>query len=435
MMVAAALRLSAQDAAADPVQPEKWNLNFQATSIGQYHGGFNSPYADVFSLQGHPEAEASLTSTLYFGFRPAHDTQFYIDPELAGGRGFSGTNGMADFPNGEMPRVETAAPKLYLARLYATQDFGFGDARESFSSDENQLAGSRPMTRYSVTAGRFAMTDFFDNNKYTHDPRTQFMGWAIMYNGAWDYPADTHGHTWGWVHEFHTRRWSLRYGSGGMPRVANGLRFDRRVLRDRGDAFEGEVRVKPHGHDGTVRVLSFQNHARMGTYADAIHLAEETHTTPDVTATRRPGTLKYGFGLNVEQELAKDVGVFGRLGWNDGKTESFAFTAIDRLASAGVSVGGARWKRPHDTAASELTVSGLSAVHAQYLARGGLDFLIGDGALRYGPEYVSESYYSARVMPGLFATIDLQHATNPAFNRDRGPVWIGALRLHVEWGR
>jgi carbohydrate-selective porin OprB len=286
-----------------------------------------------------------------------------------------------------------------------------------------------------VTIGRFSVTDFFDNNKYTHDPRTQFMGWAIMYNGAWDYSADTHGYTWGWVHEFHTRRWSLRYGSGAMPRVANGLRFDRRLLRDRGDVFEGEVRVKPRGHDGAVRVLSYQNHARMGTYADAIRLADETHTTPDVTATRRPGTLKYGFGLNVEQELAKDVGVFGRLGWNDGKTESFAFTAIDRLASVGVSVGGARWKRPHDTAASALTVSGLSAVHAQYLVRGGLDFLIGDGTLRYGPECVSESYYSARVTPGVFATIDLQHVTNPAFNRDRGPVWIGALRLHVEWGR
>jgi high affinity Mn2+ porin len=429
------LRLSAQDAAQVPADPEKWNLSFQATSIGQYHGSFNSPYADALSLQGHPEAEASLTSTLYFGWLLARNTQFYFDPELAGGRGFSGTNGIADFPNGEMPRVTVATPKPYLARLYVTQDFGFGDAREFISSDANQLAGSRPMTRYSVTIGRFALTDFFDNNRYTHDPRTQFMGWAIMYNGAWDYAADTHGYTWGWIHEFHTRRWSLRYASGAMPRVANGLRFDRRVLRDRGDNFEGEVRVKPRGHDGAVRVLSYQNHARMGTYAEAVDLAEQTGTKPDVTATRRPGTLKYGFGVSAEQELAKDIGVFGRLGWNDGKTESFAFTAIDRLAEVGVSVGGTRWKRPHDTAASELTVSGLSAVHAQYLARGGLDFLIGDGALRYGPEYVWESYYSARVMSGVFATIDLQHVNDPAFNCDRGPLWIGTVRLHVEWGR
>jgi len=434
IVLAAAMRLSAQEAAQDPVQSERWNLHVQVTSIGQYHGGFHSPYSGTCSLAGHPEAEASLTSTLFFGWRLARNTQFYFDPELAGGRGFSGTNGMANFPNGEMPRATVATPKPYLARLYVTQDFGFGDARESVSSEENQLAGSRPMTRYSVTLGRFTMTDFFDNNRYTHEPRTQFMGWAIMYNGAWDYAADTRGYTWGWVHEFHTRRWSVRYGSGAMPRTANSLRFDRRVLRDRGDVFEGEVRVKPGGHDGAVRILSYQNHGRMGTYADAIHLAEATRTTPDITATRSPGTLKYGFGVSVEQEVAKDVGVFGRLGWNDGKTESFAFTAIDRLATMGLSVGGARWNRPHDVAASALTVSGLSAVHAQYLARGGLDFLIGDGALRYGPERVWESYYSARVIPGVFATIDLQHATNPAFNRDRGPVWMGALRLHVEWG-
>jgi high affinity Mn2+ porin len=430
LALAATLRLAAQDSA----QPEKWNLYFQATSIGQYHGSFNSPYASDFSLQGHPEAEASLTSTLFFGWQLARNTQFYFDPELAGGRGLSGANGIANSPNGEMPRVATATPKPYLARLYATQDFGFGDARESISSDANQLAGSRPMTRYSVTIGRFTMTDFFDDNKYTHDPRTQFMGWAVMYNGAWDYPADTRGYTWGWVHEFHARRWSLRYGSAAMPRTANGMRFDRRLLRDRGDVFEGEARVKPRGHDGAIRVLGYQNHARMGTYADAIHLAEQTGAKPDITATRHPGTVKYGFGVNVEQELAKDVGVFARLGWNDGKTESFAFTAIDRLASMGLSVTGARWKRPNDTAASALTVSGLSAVHALYLSRGGLDFLIGDGALRYGPECVSESYYSARVTSGVFATIDLQRVYDPGFNRDRGPLWIGALRLHVEWG-
>jgi carbohydrate-selective porin OprB len=289
------------------------------------------------------------------------------------------------------------------------------------------------MTRYSVTIGRFTVTDFFDTNRYTHDPRTQFMGWAIMYNGAWDYPADTRGYTWGWVHEFHARRWSLRYASAGMPRTANGLRFDRRVLRDRGDVFEGELRVAPHSHPGAIRLLSYFHRADAGTYAEALRITSP-NAVPDVTATRRIGTLKYGFGLNVEQELRKDLGVFGRLGWNDGKTESFAFTAIDRLATAGVSLTGGSWKRPSDTAASAITVSGLSGVHATYLARGGLDFLIGDGALRYGREAIWESYYSARVLPGVFTTIDLQHVTNPAYNRDRGPLWIGSLRLHVEWG-
>jgi len=418
-----------------PVEPERWNLYYQATSIGQYHPGFTSPYSGPFSLAGHPEAEASLTSTVFFGWQVFRNTQLYFNPEVAGGRGFSGTNGVANFPNGEIPRADTATPKAYLARLYVTQDFGFGAEREEFDSDANQLAHSRPMNRYSITVGRFSAEDFFDNNRYSHDPRSQFMGWAVMYNGAWDYAADTRGYTWGWVHEFHTKNWSFRYASAAEPTVANGGRFDRRLFRDRGDMFEGEFRYKLGAHDGAVRLLNYENHADAGTYADAILLAKQKGTTPDVTATRRVGTLKYGFGVSADQELAKDVGVFGRLGWNDGKTESFAFTAIDRLATLGVSVGGARWKRPNDTVATEVTVNGISAVHAQYLATGGSDFLIGDGKLRYGPESIWESYYSARLLPWLFAAVDAQHIANPAYNRDRGPVWVGTLRLHVETGK
>ena len=431
LLAASALRLGAQDAA----NSERWNLYYQATSIGQYHPAFDARYSGPLSLQDHAEAEVSLTSTLFLGWRPFANTQVYFNPEIAGGRAFSGTNGVANFPNGEMPRVATATPKPYLARLYVTQDFGFGGERETVESDENQLGGSRPMTRYSITVGRFTVTDFFDNNKYSHDPRTQFMGWGVMYNGAWDYPADTRGYTWGWVHELHTRRYSLRYGSTAMPRVANGLRFDRRLLRDRADMFEAEARYKPHGHDGAVRLLSYQNHAAMGTYAEAIRLAEQTGGKPDITATRRTGTLKYGVGLNAEQEIAAGVGIFGRLGWNDGKTESFAFTAIDNLATMGVSVGGKRWGRADDTVASEVTTSGLSSIHRQYLERGGLDFLIGDGALRYGRETVWESYYSARIVGWLFASLDLQHINNPAYNRDRGPVWAPSLRLHMEMGK
>ncbi len=128
-------------------------------------------------------------------------------------------------------------------------------------------------------------------------------------------------------------------------------------------------------------------------------------------------------------------GIFTRLGWNDGKTESFAFTAIDRLAGGGVSVNGRRWRRPNDTAATEFTASGLSAVHEQYLAMGGHDFLIGDGRLQYGPECIWESYYSARVLPGFFTSLDVQHVNNPAYNQARGPLWIYSLRLHIEFGK
>ena len=433
LLPAAILAVAAH--AQSDTESQRWNLWYQATGIGQYHGTFRSPYEGSNSLQADTERDVSLTTTLFFGLRLDRDTQVYFDPEIAGGRGFSGVTGIADFPNGEMPRVQGATPTPYVARLYIRHDFGFSDVRETVESDANELGGSRSVTRYTVVAGRFALTDFFDNNRYTHDPRTQFMGWGIMDNGAWDYAADTRGYTWGWLHEFHTRRWSARYASAAEPRTANGLRFDWRLLRDRSDIFEGEADYKPRGHAGALRVLSYFNHADAGSYGAAIALAARTGCTPDLTATRQPGTLKYGFGINLEQELTKDVGAFLRLGWNDGKTETWAFTAIDRLASGGISVKGAHWRRPYDTAASGLTVSGISAVHAEYLASGGVDFMVGDGALRYGPEYVSESYYSARVRPGLFAAIDLQRVVNPAYNRDRGAVWIAALRLHLEVGR
>ena len=432
-----ACALNAQDgsptAAAD--EPERWDVSYQATSIGQTHDNFHALYSGPLSLNPNAEAEASLTTTLFTALRLARYTGLYLDPEIAGGRGFSNVDGLANASNGELPRVASATPKPYIARLFIAQDFGFGEEMENVESDQDQLGGPRPVTRYSIYAGRFTVTDFFDDNAHSHDPRTQFMGWGVMYNGAWDYPADTRGYTWGWVHEFHTRNWSVRYGSAAEPKVANGLRFDRRLFRDRGDMFEGERRYAPAKHPGTARLLVFLLHTDSGSYGEALQLAAQTHTTPDVVATREVGRLKYGFGISVDQEIAKDIGVFGRLGWNDGKTESFAFTAIDRVATEGVSIKGARWGRPDDTVATELTVSGLSRVHADYLAKGGVDFLIGDGRLNYGPETIWESYYSAKLSPWLWTSLDAQFAMNPAYNRDRGPVWTGSLRAHIEIGK
>lgn len=434
----AAACVHAQDATTPPDAtgaPERWNISYQATSIGQTHDNFHAPYTGPESLNGHAEAEASLTTTLFTALRLARYTALYFDPEIAGGKGFSNVDGLANASNGELPRVSSATPKPYIARLFIAQDFGFGEEREAVASDQDQLGGSRPMTRYSIYAGRFTLTDFFDDNAYTHDPRTQFMGWGVMYNGAWDYAADTRGYTWGWVHEFHTRNWSVRYASAAEPKVANGEQFDRRLFRDRGDVFEGERRYSPRKHAGAARLLMYLEHADAGSYAEALQIAAQTHTTPDINDTLQIGRLKYGFGLSVDQELAKDLGVFGRLGWNDGKTESFAFTAIDRLATAGVSLNGSRWGRPNDSVATELTVSGLSRVHADYLAQGGLDFLIGDGALRYGTERIWETYYSAKLNPIVTTSLDAQYVVNPAYNQDRGPVWIGSLRVHVEIGK
>ena len=419
----------------DATQRERWNVYYQATSIGQYHGTFHSPYQGQFSLQDHSERDVSLTTTLFLSFRLADNTQVVFDPEIAGGKGFSNVDGIANAPNGEIPRVASATPKPYLARLYISQDFGFGSEKEKVESGANQLAGERPMKRYTIVIGRFTVTDFFDNNRYTHDPRSQFMTWGVMYNGAWDYPADVRGYTWGILQEFHTHDWSFRYGANAEPRTANGPRFDRRLFVDRGDTFEVERRYAIGGHAGAVRVLEYLNHADAGTYADALRLSEKTGAPPDVTLTRRPGTLKYGTGVNIEQEITPDLGFFVRLGWNDGKTESFAFTAIDRLASGGISVTGTRWKRKNDTAGTAVTAGGLSGVHALYLARGGNDFLIGDGRLNYAPEYLWETYYSARLFPGFFVSYDLQRVGNPAYNQDRGPVWISSLRLHLELGK
>jgi high affinity Mn2+ porin len=424
-----------QAANPDPeIQTENWNLYYQATSIGDYHGTFHAPYAGPLSLQDYPERDVSLTTTLFFTVRLEDNTFFVFDPEIAGGKGFSGVNGLADPPNGEIPRVASAAPKPYIARLYIQHDFGFGKEREREESDVNQLAGDRPTTRYSIYAGRFTVTDFFDNNNYTHDPRTQFMAWGIMYNGAWDYPADTRGYTWGLVQELHTRRWSFRYGIAAEAKVANGEQFDRRLFRDHGQVWETERRYSWRKRDGTIRLLAYDNRAQAGNYAQALKLAAATHTTPNVTLTDRVGTLKYGAGMSFDQALNSDVGFFTRLGWNDGKTQSFAFTAIDRLASGGLSLKGTRWRRKYDVVASSLTVGGLSAVHRRYLATGGLDFLIGDGRLNYAPEYVWESFYSARVIPGFYATFDLQHDTNLAYNHDRGPVNIYSIRLHIGLG-
>lgn len=435
---AVAGRLWAQDtptADANATPPdERWNLYYQATSIGQTHGTFNSPYQGAFSFLDQREADASITTTLFFGAHLTDNLKLYFDPEIAGGRGMSNVNGIANSPNGEMPRIETATPKPYIARLYLSYDVGFGDGTEHFETDLNQLGGERPMTRYTVTVGRFSITDFFDNNAYSHDPRSQFEAWGVMYNGAWDYPADTRGYTWGMVHEFHTRNWSWRYGSVAEPKTANGERFDRRLFVDRGDVFEEERRFLRLNHPTAVHVLEYLNHTRSGSYADAIRLAEQTGTQPDITAVRHYGTLKYGFGISADQEITDNIGVFTRLGWNDGKTQDFAFTAIDRLASAGVSVKGTRWKRKDDVAATSFTAAGISGVHALYLALGGYDFLIGDGKLNYAPEYLWESYYSARVFPGFYATIDAQHYNNLAYNHDRGPVWVLGLRLHMEFG-
>jgi high affinity Mn2+ porin len=250
-----------------------------------------------------------------------------------------------------------------------------------------------------------------------------------MYNGAWDYSADTRGYTMGSMAELTMKNWSLRVADVLEPTVANGPTFDTRVAKNRGDIVEWERRYTPKGRFGAVRILGFGNHEDAGTYRDA----PRVNGIPDLGPTRRNGTLKYGFGVNVEQGITSAIGVFGRYGWNDGKTETWAFTEIDRSVSGGISINGKLWKRKRDQVGVAGARNTISGDHRVFLAEGGMGFIIGDGRLdHYRPENIIEAYYAWQVTKQWTITADIQHVGNPAYNADRGPVSAGTIRLHWE---
>jgi len=308
---------------APPAAGRTWSVHFQATSIGQQHGLFPSLYEGANSLPSHPEHRVSVTGTVFLSVHLNQHWDFVIDPEIAGGRGFGIVTGIAGFTNGEIPRVASATPTLYLARGYVRYTIPFGGEVERVDNAPNQAPGVTSVSRFSWITGKFAVTDFFDNNSYSHDPRSQFMNWSLMYNGAWDYPADVRGYTIGTLQELEMRNWAFRAASVMEPTEANGPTLDTRIGRNRGLALEYERRYNIAGRHGALRVLAFQNKEHAGTYREALHLSP---VAPTLDATRRDGVEKYGFGFNVEQALSRDAGVFGRYGWNDGKTETWAFT-------------------------------------------------------------------------------------------------------------
>lgn len=377
---------------------EWFEFHAQATTITQTHGMFESPYTGKNSLESVRETESSLTVTLFTTFK-YRNTELGFNGEAAGGNGFGGVTGIAGFSNGEIPRVAKSTPTPYVARLYLKQK----------------------ASRFTWTLGKVSAADFFDNNTYSHDPRTQFQNWSIMYNGAWDYPADVRGYTVGAMQELQLGRAVVRVGSFLMPVTANGPQLNGHFAANRGDTFELQY---GYVDGGVVRVMSFINHANMGTYREA---------DQDIVATRKSGTIKYGFGVNLEQKVTADIGAFGRFGWNDGKTESWAFTEIDRTASGGVTFHGNRWHRPTDVLGAGAAVNAISGDHRAYLARGGYGFIIGDGRLDHpGRETIFEAYYAWRVWKILSISPDYQFVVNPAYNKDRGPVNVLSLRLHAE---
>jgi high affinity Mn2+ porin len=415
--------------ASDPPPPEgRWSIHFQATSIGQRHGSFRSLYEGENSLPPHPESRVSLTSTVFLGFRLNKHIELVVNPEVAGGKGFGQVTGIAGFTNGEIPRVATATPTPYVARAYLKSTWALGQETETAEAGPNQLGGARPVRRFTLIAGRFAITDFFDSNTYSHDPRRQFMNWSLMSNGAWDYPADTRGYSIGSVQELTMRGWSLRAATVMEPTEANGPTFDTRVAKNRGMAVEWEKRYEPMGRAGALRMLGYLNRERAGAFRDAML----PNGTTDLASTRRPGAKKYGFGLNMEQEISRDIGAFGRYGWSDGKTEAWAFTQIDRSVSGGISLQGRLWKRNGDGIGVAAVRNYLSGDDRRFLAAGGIGFIIGDGRLNYAPESITEAYYAWHATRDWTFTFDYQRIVNPAYNRDRGPVSVGSLRVHWE---
>jgi high affinity Mn2+ porin len=412
----------------------QYSFHGQATSETQYHGDFTSPYQGPNSFTAAHEVETSFTGTLFTGIQLRPGTEIYFNPEVSAGSGLSGVLGLGDAPNGETPRVSGASPAETVARLFLRQTFGFGGPQEDVPDGVNQIAHRQDVNRLMITVGKFAANDIFDNNTYAHDPRSQFSNWGLWEDDAWDYPADTKGYTDGLAMELNFADCTYRYGIFRPPATANGGQLDTHWDRAFDQVVEFERRYKLFDHPGAVRPMAYINFADMGDYRDAIDEATGGAIRyPDVTRTRSYSHPKYGYGINAEEELTSDLGVFGRAGWNNGQSESWTFTEVDRTASLGLSLKGARWHRPNDVIGVAGVISGLSKDHRDYLADGGLGFELGDRRLSYAPEQVIEAYYFIGVTKNLFLTWDYQFIDHPGYNADRGPASVIGFRAHVEF--
>ena len=415
----------------EPVKEERYNFHFQETVITQYKPAFSAPYSGQNSLLPQEETQSSITTTFFGAARLWKGASAYFNPELSGGSGLSQTLGVAGFPNGETFRVGGVQNKIYLARLYFQQNFEWGNEKDTVEDDVNQLAGLKSKRYFSFSVGKFNMGDFFDQNSFSHDPRSQFMNWALMDNAAWDYPANTRGYVIGAYTELGQPTWTLRFAMTMSVTHENSSIWDAKVLKANTATIEFEKRYSVNDQKGAVRILGFLNTGKFGNYDQAIALSP---VKPVVDTTQQYGRHKYGFGVDAEQYLNKNFGVFARAGYNDGHTETWFFTEVDRSITFGGVLKGTAWKRIYDEAGLAFIGNGLSVPHREYLAAGGYGFIIGDGKLNYGPEMIGEFYYKFDVYDKkFFLSPDYQFIINPAYNKDRGPVQVLSLRAHVEF--
>ena len=407
----------------------------QINEIAQGHPSFPAEYSGPNSLKSTSEFAVSNVLTLYTAYEFNSTFEGIFDLEEASGHGISDALGLAGFVNLDVVRNPDLGIAPYVARLMLHKVFRLSMGNVEAERGPLSLFTELPARRLEIRVGKFSMVDFFDLNSVGSDSHLQFNNWTVDNNGAYDYAANTRGYTWGAIATYLSPRWAVRYALAMMPKIANGENLDANLFRANGQNLELEYRggLLPH-RDGVVRLLSYLNTANMGNYQDSINQYKAGEvSTPDITATRRQGRHKYGFGLNVQQLVAKPIRVFARLGWNDGHNESFAYTEVDRTAEFGFDVGGGLWKRQLDRVGVAYVFNGLSATHREYLALGGLGFVLGDGSLNYGPEQIFETYYTLHVWRGLYFSPLLQYITNPGYNRDRGPVLVPGLRMHLEF--
>lgn len=401
-----------------------WSFHAQATTITQRNEAFHSSIPDgQNSLSSNQETRTSYTGTLFLGRKLTQGLDFYIDPEAFGGLGISNTHGMAGFPNGEIYRVDSSQAKANICRIYLSQIWDFDGKSETLESAPNQVAEVHSDHRLTLIAGKFSLNDFFDDNLYSHDPRTQFMNWIFMDNGAWDYAADTRGYTWGLYLEYKFGDWAVRGATVTVPTVANQSVWDENFWQARGDNLELEHSYKMAEHPGKWRALIYENHAHMGRYSDALALQP---VNPDITQTAAY-RIKYGYALGLEQEITSELGAFARAGWNDGHTESWMYTEADKSYSMGLA-----WQKNQWGGGFGLIQNELSSEHAAYLAAGGMGFILGDGSLQYAPEQIAEFYVRRAIGAGFIVTLDEQLVNHPGYNEARGPVSIEAIRFHWE---
>ena len=413
-----------------PLDSDNFNLHGQTTLVSQYAFPFRAPYSGQNSLASNAGRE-TFDVNLYFGFRPWVGAEIWVDPEIDQGFGLSGTFGVAGFPSAEAYKVGSAYPYARIPRAYLRQTIDLGGDVQKVDAGINQFAGSQTADRLVITVGKFSVVDIFDSNRYAHDPRGDFLNWTLVNTGAFDYAADAWAFTYGAAIEWYSGQWTFRAGIFDGPVVPNSTDLDPAFGQFQ---MVGEIerRYELWGQPGKIAVTGYLTRARMGSFADAVQLAALTGGPADISAARTY-TSKPGIAANLEQQILPGVGLFARAGYTPGKLEAYAFTDADTTLSGGASLSGKLWGRPDDNLGLAGILNTISNVHQAYFAAGGYSALIGDGALPHpGAEKILEVYYSLPIYSWQL-TLDYQFITNPAYNRDRGPVSVVATRLHAQF--